>query len=326
MGVIYQLTFFLALGLLAIVITIFVFAVSLLGRAMEAAAKSEREKLAERKEDNARAMAAIKEEIEKAEGQIPKGLIRKLKRLEKRDRRFERELAKIRKAPELLTVKGGIVPTAASLLGVLILSGGAWYLSNIPIFIGIIPVLIWVLGLVAIVYSILRICQCLRVIEGVAITSEEAALKRTIDAFKIAQKELEEERKPELELYFKKAPPPFQMKAESEMVIKFSVGISRGDIARNASVVFWAPSGFEFPGSVAQLPTTYKKYASYVSTKIELEDIIRPIITNRQVKLKAPPQPQRYQIAYKLYCEGFFSEFEEFEIVVEELEPEDIPF
>jgi len=46
MGVIYQLTFFLALGLLAILITIFVFAISSLGRAIEVATK-EQEKATE---------------------------------------------------------------------------------------------------------------------------------------------------------------------------------------------------------------------------------------------------------------------------------------
>lgn len=161
--------------MLAIVITIFVFAVSLLGRAMEAAATSERGKLTERKENNTKEMAAIRKEIEEAEasGQIPKGLTRKLEKLEKRDREFDKELSIIRKAPELLTVKGGVVPSASWLLGALILSAGAWYLSTIQIFVWI-PVLIWVLGLAAIAYSVIRIYRCLKVIESVAVTSEEA--------------------------------------------------------------------------------------------------------------------------------------------------------
>ena len=57
MSAIYQLTFFLALGLLAIVVTIFVFAISLLGRAMETAARSEKDKVAERKANNVEEMA-----------------------------------------------------------------------------------------------------------------------------------------------------------------------------------------------------------------------------------------------------------------------------
>lgn len=202
MGVIYQLTFFLALALLAIVITVFVLAVSLLGRAIQAAAESEKRKTTERKANNAEEMAAIKEEIEEAEakGQIPKGLKRRLDRLEKMDKNFEKELAKARRAPELLTVKGGVVHPGAFLIGALILTGSAWYLSTIQNLIWITPTLIWMLGIAAIGYSIFRIYQSLNVIESVAITSEEAALKRTIEAFKIAEKELEEEKRPKLVL------------------------------------------------------------------------------------------------------------------------------
>ncbi len=65
MEVIYQLTFFFALALLAILITVFVFAVSLLGRALETAARNEREKIAERKENNAKEMAVVQKGIKK---------------------------------------------------------------------------------------------------------------------------------------------------------------------------------------------------------------------------------------------------------------------
>lgn len=49
MGVVYQLTFFLALGLLAIVITIFVFAVAQLGRATEVSSKQQQDILLKQK-------------------------------------------------------------------------------------------------------------------------------------------------------------------------------------------------------------------------------------------------------------------------------------
>ena len=318
MGVIYQLTFFLALGLLAIVITIFVFAVSLLGRAMDAAATSERGKLAERKENNAKEMAAIRKEIEEAEasGQIPRGLTRKLKKLEKRDEKFGKELGKIRRAPKLLTVTGGVVPCASWLLGALILTGGAWYLSDIQIFIGAIPVLIWVLGLAAIGYTISHIYQCLRVIESVAITSEEAAFVREAESFKVALREVEEEKKPKLKLIFEDAQPPFHVEAESERFIEFSVHLSSGDIGRKLMVAFLAPPGFEFPDSPTG-PRPPDKYANYFSTVIEFEDIRKGIHYIKQVKLKAPSQPEHYTAVYKLMCEGFNSGFEQFEVIVE---------
>ena len=325
MDTIYQLTFFLALGLLAIVITIFVFAVSLLGRAMEAAAKSEKEKLAERKENNAKEMTAIKKEIEEAEAneQIPRGMIRKLQKLEKRDKKFGKELSKIRRAPELLTVKGGVLPVGSCLLGALILNGGAWYLSNGQIFSWIIPVLIWILGLAAIGYSIYGIYRCLRVIESVAITSEQAALLRETEALKRTFRELEEERRPVLELEFKDEQPPFRMETQSERLIKFTVGLSRGDIARDVTAAFFAPVNFEYPDNPDKLPVPGSKYEDYNSARFDFGDIRKPFWRPKSLKFKAPTEPGHYIATYKLYCEGYFSDFVEFEIEVEEQE---IPF
>jgi Flp pilus assembly protein TadB len=218
MGTIYQLTFFLGLGLLAIVITIFVFAVSLLGRAMEAAARSEKDKLAERRKSNTEQMAAIRKEIEEAEakGQIPKGLTRKLDKLEKKDKKFEKEQSKIRKAPELLTAKGGVYYTCVFLVITLVTSGVALYLSTLKDMNFLIPLLIWIAGLITAGYGIYRICQSLRVIQSVAVTSEEAWLKRTIDAFKIAEKELEEEKRPEITLKYLNVSFPLKLKPDSE--------------------------------------------------------------------------------------------------------------
>ena len=160
MDIIYQLTFYLALALLAILITVFVFAVSLLGRALATAAVSEREKITERKVSNAKEMAAIKKEIEKAEakGEIPKGLRQTLEVLERKDKKFSKELVRIRKAPELLTVKGGVVHPGGFLVAALILSGGAWLLRGVGI---ATPVTLWLLGMAAIIYGVLRVYKSL---------------------------------------------------------------------------------------------------------------------------------------------------------------------
>ncbi len=318
-GIVYQLTFFLALGLLAIVITIFVFAVSLLGRAMEAAAKSEKEKLAERKENNAKEMTAMKREIEEAEasGQIPRGMIRKLKKLEKRDKKFGKELSKIRRAPELLTVKGGVLPVGSCLLGALILNGGAWYLSNGQIFSWIIPVLIWILGLAAIGYSISRIYQCLKTIESVAITSEEAALKRTIESFKIAQKELEEEKKPKLALTFRDKKPPLHIEAGAEKEIKIGLILTSGDIARKPQVMFFVPKGFDLPDRETLVqPEHVKNVGGHISTEISFSDCRKGINLAGSVTIKAPSKKDTYSLWYQITAENFVGPDEEFKVIV----------
>ncbi len=319
MGVVYQLTFFLAVALLAIVITIFVFAVSLLGRAMEAAATSERGKLTERKENNTKEMAAIRKEIEEAEasGQIPKGLTRKLEKLEKRDREFDKELSIIRKAPELLTVKGGVVPSASWLLGALILSGVAWYLSNIQIFIWIIPVLVWVVSFAAIGYSISRIYQSLKVIESVAITSEEEAERRLAAAVKVAMKEVEEEKKPKLGLKFYGEELPLRMKSNSEKEVEVRLKIVQGDESIGTLLYFAAPPGFDFPGEKTYTQDAgHPTVPNYVTLSMQLPNIKRGLDQPVQFTIKAPPRKGSFDLCYRIVCSGFDSGENWFKVVV----------
>jgi len=321
MGTIYQLTFFLALGLLAIVITIFVFAVSLLGRAIEAAARSEKDKLAERKASNVEEMAAIRQEIQEAEtsGQIPKGLRRKLDKLEKKDKKFEKELGKIRKAPEPLTVRGGVFYPCASLIAALVLNGGALFLSNIQNIHWAIPLSVWILGLATIGYSIYRMCKSLKVIQSVATPSEEVAFKRETEAFKSALKELEEERRPELMLEFRDTKPPFHIGKDEEFILRYRLSLMKGDIGRKPRVYFCAPSGFSFLDVPTGAPPLDERYTTYTSACwVESdEDIIRGTFRNQSVKFKTPSQSQSYPLIYRLFCESFASDYEEFEVIVE---------
>jgi hypothetical protein len=316
MGGIYQLTFFLALALLAIVVAIFVFAVSLLGRAMQAAATSEREKLTERKESNVREMEAMQKDIEKAKetGRIPKGLIRKLKKLEKRDRNFEKELSKIRRAPELLTVRGGVVHPGIFLGIALVLTGVAWYLSGIEI--PTAPVIMWGLGLAAIGYSIYRIYRSLKVVESVAITSEEAALKRTVEAFKIAQKELEEERRPELRLSLVDEKFPLRVRADSESSFRLRLNLTKGEFAEDVEIHVCLPPGFDFPNEQTYTLSSSHPYPNYIGMVWRKGRIIQ-LDYQRTITFKLPSTAGKYNIVFYKFCRGFVAEPVEREIIVE---------
>ena len=322
MEVIYQMTFFLALGLLAIVITVYVFAISLLGRAMEAAVRREHEKLAERKKNNAEEMVSIKKDIEEAEdsGQIPKGLIRKLKKLEKIDRKFGKELDKIRRAPELLTVNGGVIPAGIPLLVAIILSGIAgyfWYLYTIGIFIWIDPVFFWIAGLVAILYSIFRIYCSIKVIESVAITSEEAALKLTVEAYKIAQHELEDERRPEIGIKLIDKSFPISAKANSEVLLYFGLNLSKGEFAEDIGVYICLPQGFDFPGHDTTVTDSDHEYPNYILTEWVLTKALKGMVYRRSINIKTPPTAGRYNIVFYKLCKGFAAGPVEEEIIVE---------
>lgn len=322
MGIVYQLTFFLALGLLATVVTIFVFAVSLLGRAIEVAAKEQEKTTKDQKDAIEIEIAKILKQIsslrkKKSIGKELQELEKRLKKLRKQDEEFARKLGRIVKAPELLTVKGGIVPTASYILGALILSGVAYYLFTIENLLWLIHVLIWILGFAAIGYSIFRIYQSLKVIESIAITSEEAALKRTIESFKTAQKELEEEKKPKLVLTFTGKQPPFHVKADTEMSLSLKLSLRKGEFAENITVFVSAPPGFDFPGrDTSSLPPDHD-YPNYVVMRWELERLIGRMLIRTTITIKSPPTVGSFNIVYWIFCKGYESKPTEVEVIVQ---------
>ena len=321
MGIAYQLTFFLALTLLAIVITIFVFAVSLLGRAVEVASREQEKTTREQKDATEREIAEMQKQVsalvkKKRIGQELRELEKRLKQLRKQDKNFEKKLSRIGRAPELLRVKGAVIHPSICLGIALILTGVAWHLSIIGI--PTAPVIIWGLGLAAIGYSIYRIYCSLKTVESVAITSEEAALKRTVEAYKISHKELEEERKPKLVLIFRNGNPPFHIGTGEELAIKFSLSLIQGDIARKPIVYFFAPPGFDFPGRHTWLQDEYvTTVGGHITTELKLEDCRRGISPLRIITLKATSDKGSFSLRYKLTCEGFDSDFEKFEVIVE---------
>ena len=243
---------------------------------------------------------------------------RKLEKLEERNKEFDNELSKIRKAPELLTVKGGVIyPCIFIILG-LVLSGTASYLSTIKDISVVIPLFIWILGLSALGYSIYRLCKSLKVIENVAVTSEEAWITKTVEAFKIAKKELEEEKKPLLVLVFEDEQPPFHVKAGEKITIKFGLDFEHGELARKLETYFFAPAGFDFPNRSTWMQRgAVTKVGRHITTSFEFGDRKIGVTPGGRLTIKAPPNKDSFSIKYKITCEGFDSDIEEFDIIVE---------
>ncbi len=321
MGVIYQLTFFLALGLLAIVITIFVFAVAQLGRAIEMSSKQQQDVLLKQKEAKTKQIEKIEKRVAKAKktGDLDETkLLQDLQGLREESAKYGTELEYIEEKLERLQVKGGVLRPGAFFVTTLILSGLAIFLAEGQNHIAI-P--LWGISIAALCYGGWEVYKNLKVIEEVTITSQEA-VEKLPEAVKAALRELEEEKKPELELIFRDEQPPLVVEAESETSIAFNVGLSKGNVARNTEFFIIAPPGFEFPDS-AKGPGLSGTYRNYVSAMVELGDIRTPLKKRRSVKLKAPSKPNRYTAAYRLICDGFDSGFIEFEIIVKETE---LPF
>ncbi|MCJ7426353.1 MAG: hypothetical protein MUO17_04390 [Dehalococcoidales bacterium] len=323
MGTIYEWTFFLALGLLAIVVTIFVFAVSLLGRALETASREQEKTTKEQKETTEKEIAAIQKQISDLgkKGRIDKEklkeLEKKLKQLRKQEEKFEKKLGRIGKTPELLTVKGGVVPCGGCLLAALVLTSTAWYLSTIENLIWALDVPIWILGLAAIGYTISRIYQCLRVIESVAITSEEAALARETKALKGALVEFEEGKKPKLRLALADKKFPLRVRADSESSFKLNLDLVKGELAEYVDVHVCLPPGFGFPNEETSTLPSNHDYPNYIVMIWHEDRIIPPLYYWRNITFKSPSTKGSYSIIFYKFCRGFAASPEEGEVIVE---------
>lgn len=315
MGGIYQLTFFLALALLAVVVTIFVYAVSQVGRATNLASKEQEVILWQQKEAKKRRIEELQKRLEEAKetGHLDKfRLIDEILKTEWEIASYNDKLKHLEERVTLLTRRGAVIwPSGffAATLALNIIASGIAASQNPAAF------TLWLVSLGTLGYGIFRVFKTLGAIQEVTISSEEA-LEKLPEAVKKALKELEEEKKPILKLGFLEAQPPFHAEIESEMAIKFNIGLSRGDIARKISIAFYAPPGFEFLDS-PKGPLPSIQYTDYVSTAFEYEEILQGFEKRGKAKFKTPTQPDHYTLLYRLRCEGFDSGYTELEVIID---------
>ncbi len=311
--IVYQVTAFLTVALLAIVATIFVLASSLLGLAVESASKEEASRQAERESIIAKQVEQARTEFEKAAkgtGEFAQ-TEKALQTLEKQKREFEKETRRTRRGYQVFTTKGGVLYPSIPLLLSLILSTLAWGLSM-----GtwqLIGPYLWGLSVIALGFSLYRIYFGLKRIESVAVTSEQAALTKMTTALRAALEKHEEARKPKLEFSFRDKAQPFHGKKQSILNIRFAMRVVRGDIARSAEVWFFAPPGFSFPNEKTWQQDKDYSIPSAVTCRQEFQNILAGISQQGGLKLGTPANTGTFTLGYRVFCEGYPGSLEKFE-------------
>ena len=309
----YEVTTLLNLTLVTLTVTVFVFAVSLLGRAVEIARRKDEEARQEQSEKIKKEIGEIQKELEKVKETGKLEEVKRLTRLQKDKRKFEKKLERIRKRYQLFRVKRGVLYPSSFFLSSLILATVAKALGSIH------SPFLWIGGLVLLALGGRRLFQCLKVIEEVAIVSAEMAEKKAIEASKSALAEHEETKRPKLRLYFVDKRPLFHFEKDSTVKIKLGVALTQGDIARDVEAWFFAPEGFDFPDiSTWKQDKTHKNFPSYLTAKLTwMKSLKRNINYRHTLPLKVPSEAGDFTLAYRLYCEGFTSGYDEFEVIVE---------
>jgi len=316
---IYQATFFLSVALLAIAITVFVLAVSLLGRAVTIAAREEEKVEKERKEGNEGEIKKIQGQLEDAKSKGAQvdvvGLQKSLNNLRKIDRQHDRRLSWIRWKPRLLTANWAAFAPGALFLIAAILSALAlrYVETESPL-----PFGLWVSSLFVMLGGILCTCLTLRVIQEIAVTSEEVSFSRQKEVFVKALSEFEEIKKPALKLHWREQMPPLRMKMDTILELKFGVSLEHGECAENVTASFFLPEGFSFPGSktLAQ-PEYIPIVAKMVTLAISFSAITPGIILAHDIAIKAPSSAGEFICYYRLSSRGFVGDYEQLKIVVE---------
>ncbi len=317
---VYQSIFFVGIGLLAIVVAVFVLAVSLLGRAIKMSAQEQSKAEEKAKAENEDKIKELQEKLKRAKGKPHidvQGFEQTLRDLKKKDARYNWNLRIIRNKPKLLTATWGALVPGASFLISIILSVEALYNYDIKSM-GTASTCMYI-SLVAIGVGIIFVCLILKVIEGVAITSEETAFSREVQIFKTSMKEFEEERKPKLTLRFYTPSPPFHIKIDSSIKVEFGVSLITGDVAEDVEVGFFVPPGFTLPDINTVTQEADHSIAPFYITGVVdyMKPISKGMCRTSLLLVKAPHKAGEYSCYYKISCPGYVGEFEKFEIIVE---------
>ena len=176
MGVVYQLTFFVSLGMLGVVVAVFVFAVTQVGSATEAAAKEQESKMLEKRKVTLARIEGLEEKLAEAKksGELNiSGLSSEVVEMKGELDNYNAEIKRIKERVVLITRRGAIVYAGGFLLVALVLSitsSGLAGNENL----GTLALWMWAISLVPLVFGIYRVYRSLGVVEEVTVGSGEA--------------------------------------------------------------------------------------------------------------------------------------------------------
>jgi hypothetical protein len=227
------------------------------------------------------------------------------------DKKYKTKIKEIHKKYDKLSLNGIVTPLLWFIIAfcVIILTKGILLKHNTVVkgFDIVILILLIIIGII--IKGIYEQYQIMKIIQEVAYPADEAYMKMTVDAFRKALTEHEKEKSPNLVLTFTK-PPPFAIAKGNTLKIEFELALNKGEPARNAQVHFYAPPGFDFPSITNKWPQDNNfiiPNAITITAKFK-EPILMGIRYSREIEIKVPDTPGRYELRYRLVCEKFASD------------------
>jgi len=325
-GVISEATFFLSVALLAVVVTIFVLSISLLGMAIESEGLEKKARQEKLNND----IKIEKGQVENKLNNDPLGNSKEIKilrsdlfKLENKLKKGETKLLNIQnKYKQAFSVYGAVAIPGICFISSIILSTVTWsVLQQNPTFNvgGFSVALLLILAWAAIIFGIYRIVESLVIIREVSMVSEQLILSRNIEAFIEADKEIKLKEKPVLSLKSEQLESPIEVSPEEEFEIAYDVHLTQGAYAEVLKISWYAPpEGFAFisQGKKFVVSSNNTFFPNYLKLEHEKDILLRHRALYGKVKIKAAKKAGIYELAYHLVCKNF-SSIEKFEVQVQ---------
>lgn len=316
---VYQNTFWFVVALLAVLLPLYVLAVSLLGRAIGIARGLKRKIAAEQAN---RAKAETEEAARELQNGDTKAARDRLNSAEKEEKQATKELKQVDKRYNLLSLRCCVIIPGALLLTAAVLSAVAESLASDATNLGAlswIALFSWVLSLLFIALAASRLIRALSVVQEVSLASEETALRRTTEALKTALSELEDEKRPELDLMWWDPVPPIHVSSSGEFQVKYGLVLTKAEVARSVLESLFVPPGFELPGEKPLIQEIdAQEVAGYKTAERRASTCLAGSRWLVAFRVKAAEEPGTYTLYNRLCCEGFQGELVPFEVVVED--------
>jgi len=300
----YGYTILADLALLAIVIAVFVFAVSIYRAVSELSAKEEEKALNRRKKLLKEARVGLTKKIQAAkEERLAEELRRELDRLSTQLNNIDKSILESRNKVKALSL-GNMVVIPASLLLVSIIMAGIAIATS-----GMIQTITGIVSLALIVASLYFMYKNLFAVEffskiiDLGILMEQALDRHRAKSTPIVQ----------MQLPYSQFEIP---RGETREIIYF-VSLKQGAIARNARVRISGTEELEFPDvECKQIGVDYDNMRNPKEFWQGFDDINPKGVKMETFKVKAPDKPGEYTMAYWLHCDEYSEDQVTFKIKV----------
>lgn len=287
-----------------IVVTIFVLAVTLLGRAAKLTKEKQSEAMQKSKKEFDENIILLKEQIEKNPGDI-ESLKVKISDLEVKKHFTEESLIDIGKTYNSLTFEGGV------------LSPGKWFLLTLIIEKWIVGLYTWnpiinliyfLLALRAMYLGMQGVIFTLKSIQTIALETQDEQLKQIENAIIEGMKRVESEKEPRPFIVFTEKPPfIFQPNTNVEIEFYIDLKVPGNKEARNVEAWFLFSKEIKIiENSKYSKPYAQSETSSFplACTTIYKFDLVRKhTATKGKLKIQTP-EPGEYKMKYKVECDS----------------------